>query len=188
MTVALVKPVIAAKPVIGVNVTTLELSNVSTLVYASSKVAVMAQVFVTVIAAGHPLSQIVMTTPAADGERFPLVAFVSTPEAAVNVYCVPTRPPNVQFDTLTTPAAAVNPVQDASVPPEAVKLIEAVDDVTTLPAESSTFTTGCVVSAVPAGPATGWVVKANWLAAPGPVGENEVLGKEVKPPAVAVNV
>ena len=155
MTVLLVKPVIAAKPVNSLKDTALELSNSSTLVYASSKVAVTVQVFVTVMAAGHPLSQIVVTTPAWEGERLPLTADVSTPDAAVNVYCVPTRPPNVQFDTLTTPAAAVSPVHNESVPPDAVKLIEAVEDVTTLPAESSTFTMGCVVSAVPAGPATG---------------------------------
>ena len=73
-------------------------------------------------------------------------------------------------------------------PPEDVKLIEAVDQVTTLPAESSTFTTGWTVKAAPDTPATGWVVKTNWLATPGPVGEKLLLGDDVRVPAVAVKV
>jgi hypothetical protein len=67
----------------------------------------------------------------------------------------------VQFDTFTTPAAAVKPVQDERMPPVGLRMIEAVDDVTTLPAESSTFTTGWTVRAAPDAPAMGWVVKTS---------------------------
>jgi hypothetical protein len=103
---------------------------------------------------------------------------------------VPTTPAKVQFDTFTTPAVAVKPVQEEKVPVRfvVVRVIEAVDEVTTLPAESSTFTTGWTVNAAPDTPATGWVVKTNLLATPGPVGEKLALGNDVRVPAVAVKV
>jgi hypothetical protein len=48
--------------------------------------------------------------------------------------------------------------------------IVAVDDVTTLPAESSNFTTGWLVKTDSDAPATGDDVTANCVAIPGPVG------------------
>ena len=44
--------------------------------------------------------------------------------------------------------------------------MEADEPVTTLPPESSTLTTGWVLNAAPEAPATGWVVKTSWVAAP----------------------
>jgi hypothetical protein len=136
----------------------------------------------------HPLSTTWLATPGPVGKILLLGNDVNVPDVAVKVYGVPTTPAKVQFDTFTTPAAAVKPVQDDKVPPEDVRLIEAVDEVTTLPAESSTFTTGCAVRAAPDAPAAGWVVKTNWLATPGPVGEKLPLGDDVKVPDVAVKV
>jgi hypothetical protein len=127
-------------------------------------------------------------TPAYVGEKLLLGADVSEPEVAVSVYCAPTTPAKVQFESVTIPAEAVNPVQPDSAPPEDFNVIDAVDDVTMLPAESSTFTTGWVVKAVPDTPATGWVVNTNWLAGPGPVGEKLLLGTEVNEPSDAVTV
>jgi hypothetical protein len=94
----------------------------------------------------------------------------------------------VQFDTVTTPADAVRPEHDASVPPEGVNEITAVDEVTMLPAESSTLTIGWDVNAVPDTPATGEVVKTSWLAGPGPVGVKLLLGADVSDPDVATTV
>src|SRR5665213_3164008 len=85
---------------------------------------------------------------------------------ALRVYFVPTRPAKVQLLTLTTPEAAVRPAHEASVPLEALREIVVVALVTMLPAESSTFTTGCVDRTAPEAPPTGWVVKTNFAGAP----------------------
>lgn len=95
------------------------------------------------------------------GEKLELGSEVREPDAAVKVYGVKTTPAKVQFETVTTPADDVRPEQAASVPPEGVNVITAVDDVTTLPAESSTLTIGWVVNAVPDTPATGEVAKTS---------------------------
>jgi hypothetical protein len=94
----------------------------------------------------------------------------------------------VQFETVTTPAEAVRPEHPASVPPDGVSEITALDVDTTLPAESSMLTVGCVVKAVPDTPATGDVVKTSCVAGPGPVGEKLLLGAEVSDPDVATIV
>ena len=68
--------------------------------------------------------------------------------------------------TFTTPDTALNAAQVANVPPEALSAIVTDELVTTLPAASSTFTTGSVVNAAPEAPATGWVVKTRRVATP----------------------
>ena len=40
---------------------------------------------------------------------------------------------------------------------------------------SCTWITGCVLSAAPAGPPAGWVVKKSFVAGPGALGENPLL-------------
>ena len=74
---------------------------------------------------------------------------------------MPTSPAKVQFATFTTPEVAVSPVQAANVPPEAIRVIVVEALATTLPAESSTFTTGWVVKTAPEAPEAGWVVKTS---------------------------
>jgi len=87
------------------------------------------------------------------------------------------------------PADAVIPVHDATTPlPDEVRTMEAVEEETMLPAESSTFTAGCVVRGDCDAPATGSVVNTSCVAGPGPVGLKEVLGNDVTPPPEAVNV
>jgi hypothetical protein len=61
----------------------------------------------------------------------------------------------VQFVTLTTPEIALSPEHEAKVPLEAVSVIAVEALVTTLPAESSTFTTGWVERVAPEAPPTG---------------------------------
>ena len=79
---------------------------------------------------------------------------------------MPTRPANVQFETLITPAEAVSAEHDDNVPPLAVSVIVCDEEVTTLPPESSTLTTGWVENAAPEAAATGWVEKSSCVAAP----------------------
>ncbi|HEY5304054.1 MAG TPA: hypothetical protein VIJ86_08355, partial [Acidimicrobiales bacterium] len=79
---------------------------------------------------------------------------------------MPTVPAKVQFATCTTPETALSPVQEANVPPEALRPIVVDALVTTLPAESSTFTTGWVEKAPPETSDIGCVVKTSWLAEP----------------------
>ena len=101
---------------------------------------------------------------------------------------MPTRPAKVQFATFTTPEEAVKPEQEASVPPDAERVMVVVALVTTLPAASSTFTTGWVVSAVPDVPDPGWVVKTNLVAVPKVEGEKVELVAAVRPLAEALKV
>lgn len=65
---------------------------------------------------------------------------------------------------------AVKFEHDDNTPPEDINVMVD-DDVVTLPPESSMDTTGWVVKADPAAPATGSVVKTNCVAAPAPEGE-----------------
>ena len=126
--------------------------------YTSSMVADAMHVAPVVIADEHPLRMIWVGTPAYVGEKLALGSEGRGPDGAGKVYGVNTTPAKVQFETVTTPAEAVRPEQAASVPPEDVNVITAVEDVTVLPAESSTLMTGWVVKAVPDTPATGEVV------------------------------
>ena len=81
---------------------------------------------------------------------------------AVRVYWVPTMPVKVQPVTVTTPEDAVRPEQEAGSPAEAVSPIVPENEVTTSPAESSTFTTGSEMQCRPPDPAaTGEVVKTS---------------------------
>jgi hypothetical protein len=98
-----------------------------------------------------------------------------------------TRPAIVHLVTFTTPETALSPEHAANVPPEAESVIVIEALVTTLPAESSTFTTGSVERTAPEAPPTGWVVKTNLAAAP-KVTVKEVLVAEVRPPALALRV
>jgi len=80
-----------------------------------------------------------------------------------------TRPPNVQPATSITPATACNPVHDwrpTRDAGDAVRVICVDEFVTTLPPESSTLITGCVVNVDPESPAVGFVVKTSFDAAP----------------------
>ena len=89
--------------------------------------------------------------------------------------------------TLTTPEFAVSPEHDDSAPPEALRvmLVEAL--VTTLPAASSTFTTGWVARLVPAAAPTGCVVKTSLAAAPTAMLKGLLIAV-VSVPSLAVNV
>ena len=93
----------------------------------------------------------------------------------------------MQLDTFTTPVTAVKLEQDPSVPPEDASVIDAPEFVTTLPPESSTFSTGWVVKTDSDAPATGWVVKTNCVGVPAPVGEKKPL-VAVREPDVAVRL
>jgi hypothetical protein len=90
--------------------------------------------------------------------------------------------------TLTTPELALRPEQEAKVPPEALRVIVVEEFATTLPAESSTLTTGSVARAEPEAPPTGWVVKTSFAAVPKVEGEKFELVAEVRPEAEALNV
>ena len=79
---------------------------------------------------------------------------------------MPTRPAKVQPVTSTTPELAVSPAHEANVPPEATREIVVVAFATTLPAESSTVTTGWVGRITPEVPEPGCVVKINLVAVP----------------------
>jgi hypothetical protein len=94
----------------------------------------------------------------------------------------------VQLVTFTTPAVAVRPAQEANVPLEAVRAIVIEELVTTLPAESSTFTTGWVARVAPEAPPTGWVVKTSLVAVPKVEGEKLELVAPVRAPEVAPRV
>jgi hypothetical protein len=99
-----------------------------------------------------------------------------------------TRPAKVQFATFTTPEIALSPEHEARVPLEAVSVIVVEALVTTLPAESSTCTTGWVGSAVPEALPTGWMVKTNLVALPKVEGEKVELVELVRPFALALRV
>jgi hypothetical protein len=101
---------------------------------------------------------------------------------------VPTRPAKVQFATCTTPETALSPEHEASVPPEAASAIVVEALVTTLPAESSTFTTGWVEKTAPDAPEVGSVVKTSLAALPKLVGEKFELVAGARPLALAVRV
>jgi hypothetical protein len=101
---------------------------------------------------------------------------------------VPTVPAKVQFATLTTPETALSPEHEANVPPEAFSVIVVEALVTTLPAESSTFTTGCVERTAPEAPEAGWMRKTNFVALPGLEGEKSELVAEVRPLTLAVSL
>src|ERR1700722_3972770 len=70
--------------------------------------------------------------------------------------------------------------------------VDPVPEVTTLPWASSTLITGWVLKAAPEAPATGWVEKTSWVAAPAPEGEKLALLTEpplrVRELSVAVKV
>jgi hypothetical protein len=101
---------------------------------------------------------------------------------------VPTVPAKLQFVTLTTPETALSPEHEASVPPDALRVIVVEALVTTLPAESSTFTTGCVERTAPEAPAVGWVVKTSLATVPKVEGEKLTLVALAMPLALAVSV
>jgi hypothetical protein len=120
--------------------------------------------------------------PGPVGKKGELVAEVSAVDAAVIVKpdgsfasSKPAKPQFVRFTTPDTACTVAHPAE--SIPPEVVKVIGAVDDVTILPPESSTFTSPAV-KFDPDAPATGSVVKANWVGTPGTVGENTLLGAD----------
>jgi hypothetical protein len=94
----------------------------------------------------------------------------------------------VQPVTFTTPELALSPAHEANVPPEALRAIVVEALVTTLPAESSTFTTGWVERVTPEAPETGWVVKTSLVAAPKVEGEKFELVAVVRPVALALRV
>jgi hypothetical protein len=94
-------------------------------------------------------------------------------------------PVKVQPVTVTTPDTAVRLPHDDKVPAEAARVIVAVDEVTTLPNESSTLITGWVEKAAPEAPATGEVAKTRWVAVPATVVEAVA---EVRPLDAAVTV
>ena len=107
---------------------------------------------------------------------------------ALSVKLVPTRPAKVQPATFTTPELVLSPEHEANVPPEALSVMVVEAFVTTLPAESSTFTTGWVARVVPEAPPTGCVVKTNLLTAPKVEGEKFELVAPVRPVALALRV
>ena len=112
--------------------------------------------------------------------REPDVAF------SVNEPAVPDRVQEVKEATPEENDA----VQLVSVPPvpELMAIVMAVEyDVTTLPDESSTFTTGVVDMTVALMAPDGWVVKTNCDAAPG-VNVTALVVSDVKDPSVAVRV
>jgi hypothetical protein len=189
--VATVSPVDDPLPAFCVNDMGLALSDVSTLPKLSSIVAVAVQVVSDTTLGGQLLANTTWKgVPAPVGVNELLGSDARVPDVAVIVYEVPTTPPKAQLATFTTPAVAVNPVHDVRLPVEGegASVIEAVDEVTTLPAESSIFTIGWTVIGEPESPATGCKVKTSWLGAPGPVGENVLLGKDVSESAAAVAV
>ena len=68
---------------------------------------------------------------------------------------------------VATPAVALRGlVVQASVPDEGVRIIEADEEVTTLPLASSTLTTGWAVKATPLVELPGDVVNTSWVAEP----------------------
>jgi hypothetical protein len=93
----------------------------------------------------------------------------------------------VQAVTFTIPPEAVSPEHEERIPPEALSVMVALE-VTLLPPESCTRSTGCVEKTEPDSPATGWVVKISLLAPPTPDGEKLLLVDEVRVPKLAVMV
>ena len=80
---------------------------------------------------------------------------------------------------VATPLEALSGlVVQVSVPDEGVREIEALEEVTTLPPESSTLTTGWALKATPLVELPGDVVKSSWAAAPI---ASEKVGLEVAP-------
>ena len=131
-TVGLPSPVTVPFSGIWEKVKILEMSRVSTFPYESLRVADAMHVARVAIADEQPVRTIWLGTPAYVGEKLELGSEVRGPDFAVKVYGVNTTPAKVQFETVTTPADAVRPEQAASVPPEGVNVITAVDDVTML--------------------------------------------------------
>ena len=87
-----------------------------------------------------------------------------------STYSVSSVPASVSPLNVATPATAFRVSVPPSVPPvpdPIATVTAAVAVVTVFPAESRIVTTGCVVSAFPVSPATGWVVSASCAAAPG---------------------
>ena len=98
-----------------------------------------------------------------------------------------TKPVSVTPLKVATPLLALTVVVPPSVPPVPdwiVTVTDADELVTVLPAESRSVTTGWVVSGASEAPATGAVVRANAVAAPGPLGRifplSTVIDPEVK--------
>jgi hypothetical protein len=164
-----------------------ELYAVTVLAKLSLTTAVAVQVELQVRFPEQPLRTICVAGPEELGEKPLLVFDVKPPDEAVMLYEVPTTPPNVHPATMTTPVIGTRFVHEASEPADETSEIAPGDVVTTLPAESSTFTTGWVVITESDAPATGWVVKANWVGAPGSVGEKLAL-MIVRAPCWAVRV
>jgi hypothetical protein len=100
---------------------------------------------------------------------------------------VPTVPAKVQPATFTTPETALSPEHEANAPPETFSVIGVEALVTTLPAESSTFTTGSVERTAPETPEIGWVVKTSLMGAP-TITLKLLLVTEVRPLDAALRV
>jgi hypothetical protein len=114
----------------------------------------------------------------------PLVADVKPCDDAVKVYEA-LGPVKVQALPLTTPETAGKLAHcDGRLPPlEEVNATVAVEDVTTLPPESSMVTPGPLAKLVPDTTGVlGCVVKRSWVATPGTVGEKLVLVAGVATP------
>jgi hypothetical protein len=101
------------------------------------------------------------------GVKLLLGAEVSDPSVATIEYGVPTRPAKVQLATEMTPDWGTIEVHELQVPLEgtaALNAIGAVAAVTARLEESSTVRTGSIANTEPESPATGSVVKSNWVA------------------------
>jgi hypothetical protein len=83
------------------------------------------------------------------------VAEVKPVESKVRVYDELVRPVKVRSVNVATPPTAVTLVVPPIVPPEAVAVTVAVEDVTVFPFASAIRTTGCVDRTEPDAPATG---------------------------------
>jgi hypothetical protein len=119
------------------------------------------------------------------------VALVTPVRDAVRVYGVPPIPVNVHVARLAMPEVACSAAQfDEILPPAGADEMVTVglDEVMTLPPESSTATTGPVVKALPdINGDSGSVVNTSWVGTPGTVGEKLVLVADTEP-SVAVIV
>src|ERR1700728_837584 len=115
-------------------------------------------------------------------EKAPEVAMVSPVEMALRLKPEPAVPVISHPAKVATPAVVVNGlvVHPPRVPaPEArPKVIEALGEVTTLPPESSTLTTGWALKATPLVELPGEVVNTSWVADPV---ASEKVGLEVAP-------
>src|SRR5579871_5716547 len=87
----------------------------------------------------------------------------------------------VRFEYVATPLEMVAVEPAVMAPPVPVLIVAVMVPealVTTLPAESSTLTTGWVLSAEPLAAPEGWVVTTNWVAVPKVLGEKLALVPE----------